>query len=85
LRSEARAFDQLASLDKPWPARHRVASRERPLRIGELRVLHRDFIGMILLEFRNRVGIAATRVAKKCLGLALELLKVGTYRAMAVC
>jgi hypothetical protein len=55
------------------------------LRIGELRVLDRDFIGMILLEFRNRVGIAATRVAKKCLGLALELLKVGTYRAMAVC
>jgi hypothetical protein len=55
------------------------------LRIGELRVSHRDFFGMRFLEFRNRIGISTTHRTEQFFRLALELFEIRTDRKMAVC
>jgi hypothetical protein len=77
--------DELTSLDEPRPAAYGVAPREGQLRIGELRVSHRDFLRMRFLELRNRIGISAAHLTEQFLRLALELFEVGPYRKMTVC
>jgi hypothetical protein len=55
-----------------------VASRQRELRIGELRLGGLDRIGVMLPQLGNRSGLSAPECAQQIFRLVLQLIEIGS-------